>query len=120
MKKKVLVVEDTDDIRDAMRLLIESKGYEVITVGDGPSAHEAARNLQPDLILMDLAMHPMTGLDAADLISKDPLTSGIPIVHVSSYAGEYEDEAREAGSLEVYTKEAFMDNFEDILKKYLQ
>ena len=118
--KKVLIVEDTDDIRDAMRMLIELQGYEVITVNNGLSAHAAARNLHPDLILMDLAMHPLTGIDAAELISKDPLTSDIPIVHVSSYSGEFKDEAREAGSLEVYNKGDFIENYVEILNKYLQ
>lgn len=74
----------------------------------------------PDLILMDLAMPGLSGIDATRRIRSDPKTSVIPIVCVTSHAGKFEVEAARAGSNEIHTKTSFMDNFETILKKYLE
>lgn len=119
MPKKVLIVEDTRDIRDALAMLIGYEGYETITASDGREGYLLAQAHAPDLILMDLAMPIYDGIDATCHIKADAKTNEIPIVCVTSYAGVYEAEAMAAGAVEVYTKISFMNNFETTLKKYL-
>ena len=120
MSKKVLIVEDTTDIREALAVLIEHEGYEVVTASDGREGYLLAQIHIPDLILMDLAMPTFNGVDATRHIRTDTETFAIPIVCVTSYAGVYEAEAMAAGADEVHTKSSFMDHFGVILKKYLE
>lgn len=120
MTKKVLVVEDTKDIREALKMLIEFQGYEVIVAHDGFEASEQTLEHLPDLILMDLAMPRFNGIYATRQIRSDPKTSAIPIICVTSHAHEFEAEALAMGANEVFTKTTFMDNFDYILKKYLE
>jgi CheY-like chemotaxis protein len=120
MAKKVLIVEDTADILEALKWLIELEGYEAMVANDGLEGVRMAAEHIPDLILMDLAMPGLSGIDATRQIRSDPKTSVIPIVCVTSHAGKYEAEAVRAGCNEVHTKTSFMDNFEPVLKKYLE
>ncbi len=120
MNKKVLIVEDTKDIRDALKMLVEFQGYEVIVAHDGFEASEQAGEHVPDLILMDLAMPRFNGIYATRLIRANPVTTHIPIVCVTSHAREYEADALAVGCNEVFTKTAFMDSFDVTLKKYLE
>ena len=95
--KTVLVVEDFDDVRDAMKILVELQGYEVVTASDGREAVEKARQYHPDLILMDIAMPLVDGIEATRQIKSDSSVAGIPIVAVTSFSRQYHDEALEAG-----------------------
>jgi CheY-like chemotaxis protein len=119
MAKKVLIVEDTADILEALKWLIELEGYESLVANNGQEGCQMAEDHVPDLILMDLAMPGLSGIDATRRIRSTPATENIPIVCVTSHAGVYEKEAIAAGCNEVHTKTSFMDSFEAILKKYL-
>lgn len=68
MSKKILIVEDRDDIRLMMKILVEQYGYEVVTAMDGYEAIEMVHQHKPDLILMDLMMPFMSGVEAAKII----------------------------------------------------
>ena len=75
----VLVVDDNLDIVDLIRLTLEDEGYRVIvTMGSG--AMDAARDHQPDLILMDMVMPGMDGLEASQLLRDEASTAHIPVV----------------------------------------
>lgn len=119
MSKKILLVEDTADIRGALRILLEMKGYTVIEAGDGLEAAELAVEHMPDLILMDLAMPIHDGVAATRTIRAEKSTSLIPIIAVSSYEGSMKTSAIIAGCNEVLTKSAFMADFDNTLSKYL-
>ena len=120
MPKKVLIVEDAADIRNALKMLIEYEGYEVLTASNGQEGYLLAQAHTPDLILMDLAMPGKDGIEATRLIRSDPKTSEIPVICITSYFGVYDAEAMSVCGSEVYSKSSFMDNFEAILKKYLE
>lgn len=102
--KTILVVEDFDDVRDAMRILVELQGYKVVTASDGREAVEKARLFHPDLILMDIAMPLVDGIEATKQIKSDSSVSEIPIVAVTSYSKQYHDEALAAGCDQVLEK----------------
>jgi CheY-like chemotaxis protein len=82
----ILLVEDSDDSRQMLRLTLESWGYRVTEAHDGREATEAARERCPDLILMDLNMPRMDGLAAAKFIRdcREPCRD-VPIVPITAF-----------------------------------
>jgi Response regulators consisting of a CheY-like receiver domain and a winged-helix DNA-binding domain len=106
--KTVLVVEDFEDVRDAMKILVELQGYRVLTASDGREAVEKARQYHPDLILMDIAMPLVDGIEATRQIKSDSSVSEIPIVAVTSFSRQYHDEALAAGCDRVLEKPSVM------------
>jgi two-component system cell cycle response regulator DivK len=98
MKKRILVVEDTEDNRRILRDLLTASGYEVLEATDGATGVSMATELHPDLILMDIQLPVIDGYEATRRIKADSATRHIPIVAVTSYAlaGD-EAKTREAG-----------------------
>jgi len=86
MSKKVLVVEDDPKNLKLFRDLLQRFGFEVTEATDGEMGVEAARSGQPDLILMDIMMPKMDGLEATRIIKADPETKHIPVVALTSFA----------------------------------
>lgn len=77
---RVLVVDDHDDARELLALVIGSSGYEVTTAANGRAAVEETKRARPDAIIMDLFMPEMDGLEASRLIKADPALAPIPII----------------------------------------
>jgi len=71
MGKKALVVDDSPTIRQVQKLLLTRQGYQVFTAEDGSEAFRIARAEQPDLILLDVVMPRMNGVECCRLIKKD-------------------------------------------------
>ncbi len=90
---RVLVADDDEDSRAALRVLLEAYGYTVREAVDGASAVRVTRSFRPDLILMDIAMPGVDGLEATRRIRQDAELSGVTIVCVSGTQG-----AREAAT----------------------
>jgi len=103
MTKKILVVEDLADIRKMMKIMVELYGYEVIEARDGAEAVEQAREHRPSLVLMDLAMPLMNGVDAARAIREAANGDPIPIIAVTAYQN-MDQEAIDAGCERVIHK----------------
>ena len=82
----ILVAEDSPDIRELIRMLLEAAGHRVDTAPDGRSAVAATRESAPDLILMDLSLPIVSGWEATRQIRSDPATAGIPILAVTAHA----------------------------------
>ena len=83
---KILLVEDNEASRDALARRLERRNCEVVLAGDGHEAVALAREVQPDLILMDLGMPGMDGWDATAHLKADPDTRHIPIIVLSARA----------------------------------
>ncbi|MFN2578688.1 MAG: response regulator [Pyrinomonadaceae bacterium] len=95
---KILLVEDFDDTRLMMKMWLVKIGYRVIEAETGEQAIILAQSERPDLILMDIMMPGMNGLDATQRIRQDGALSRTPIVAVSAYGAEkYRSLALEAG-----------------------
>ena len=86
MKKKILVVEDYADTRDVMAIYIEEMGYEPLLATDGKEAVEMAITHQPDIILMDISMPVMDGVEAAAIIRTIDALAETPIIAVTAHA----------------------------------
>ena len=81
---KILIAEDERDIRDLVAFTLRFAGHEVVAVGNGEEAVEAARKEKPDLILMDVRMPRMTGYEACEHMKADPELKDIPVVFLSA------------------------------------
>ena len=86
MKKTILVVDDEPKNRKLARDLLEVSGYEVIEAIDGKQGIEMAKSHKPDLILMDIMMPVMDGMEVTRILKADSTTQNIPILAVSSQA----------------------------------
>jgi twitching motility two-component system response regulator PilH len=81
---RVLIVDDSPSQLMGMKRIIEKLGHEILTAEDGALGVEAAKRELPDLILMDVVMPNLNGFQATRSISKEPTTSHIPIVLVTT------------------------------------
>ena len=86
IKKKVLVVDDTADIGNLLALLFRERGCETFLATDGGEAIDQAAKHVPDLILMDIQLQGMDGLEVTKLLKENPETRDIPVLAVTSYA----------------------------------
>jgi len=100
-----LVVDDSSVNRRILASLLESAGAQVITAGSGAESLELAVKYQPSIILMDLRMHEMDGLEATRRILANPATAAIPVIMVTASAfGDARRSALEAGCVDFITK----------------
>ena len=105
MSKRILVVEDQEDLRGMLRDLLTGSDYEVIEATDGVAGIAMAKSERPDLILMDIQMPVIDGYEATRQIRADPAIDGIPIIAVSSFAMKGDEQkARSAGCDHYVTK----------------
>jgi DNA-binding NarL/FixJ family response regulator len=83
-KPRILVIDDGASVRDVIRIFLEHAGFDVCgEAGDGVQAIELAKQLKPDLIVLDLAMPRMNGAEAASILSTT--MPGVPIVVLTLY-----------------------------------
>lgn len=84
MKKKILVADDERQFVDLMKILLESKGYQVLAAYDGHECIEVAKTEKPDMILLDILMPEMTGLEVKEVLDEDISTATIPVVFLTA------------------------------------
>lgn len=86
MKKTCLIIEDNEQNRYLATFLLERNGFSVYSADDGPGGLEAARQVTPDVILLDIQLPGMDGYEVARRLRQDRDLNGIPVVAVTSYA----------------------------------
>jgi len=102
---KILLIEDYSDTRELLSILLRKKGYNVIEAEDGIEGLLKAGLSEPDLILMDLALPEMDGIEAARRIREVPKLSHVPIFVLSAYLTEdVEEDIRAIGCMEMFGK----------------
>ncbi len=87
-KKKVLVVDDEEDIQELVSYTFSKSGFQVICATTGEEAVRAARSAAPDLIVLDLMLPGIDGLDVCRLLNADPQTAPIPILMLTAKGEE--------------------------------
>src|SRR5258705_7233500 len=109
MRKKVLVVEDHHDTSFTLCRLLKMEGYEVEHAIDGVAGFSTASSLHPDLIVTDLQMPRMNGIEMIKRIRKDFDLNGTRILVMSAYGRRTLDEAMEAGANGFIKKPLYFD-----------
>ena len=105
MSRRILVVEDQEDNRRILRDLLSSAGYQVLEAVNGEDGVSLAERERPDLILMDVQLPGIDGLEATRRIKGTPALRAIPLIVVTSYALSGDDvKARAAGADDYVTK----------------
>jgi CheY-like chemotaxis protein len=84
--KTVLVADDEDDIRDLIAFRLQSVGYDVVTADNGHDALALARRRLPDLMVLDVSMPGLDGIEVCYRVHEDPVTAEIPVIVVSARA----------------------------------
>lgn len=92
VKKKILIVEDNDLNLKLFRDLLSANGYDTVETKEGHEAIELTRNLRPDLILMDIQLPEISGLEVTKRIKADRDLYHIPIIAVTAFAMKDDEE----------------------------
>ncbi len=102
---EILIVDDNEDNRNVLQRLLEHAGHRGFTAKNGADALAMARERQPDLVLMDLAMPEMDGWAATATFKSDPQLASIPIIVVTGHVTSDEiHRAQEVGCQDVVSK----------------
>jgi two-component system, cell cycle response regulator DivK len=102
LRKTVMIVEDNELNMRLFRDLLNAFGYRTVETRDGFDAHDLARNERPDLILMDIQLPGISGLDVTRWLKADDETSAIPIIAVTAFAMRGDEERIREGGCEGY------------------
>jgi len=119
--KKILLVDDSCTARLVNRMIFSQKSnYVLISAVDGKEAVERAKREKPDLILMDIVMPRMTGLEACRVLKRDKETEKIPVILLTTRGEEqYVQEGYASGCSDYLTKPVNDVELLDLLKAYL-
>jgi CheY-like chemotaxis protein len=90
---KVLIVEDDPLMSRMYQKIFTFEGYEVEMAGDGQEGLDKARSVKPTLMLLDVMMPKLNGLQVLEKLKADPETKGIPVIMLTNLAGEQDAEA---------------------------
>ena len=118
--RTILLAEDHADSREMLAVMLEMDGYRVIRAQDGVEALDLARESAPDLIITDVNMPRMNGIDLIREIRA--ATNGpaiVPIVAITAYGSSFCLEARDAGANEAISKPLGYENVQEIVDNLL-
>ncbi|WP_375596800.1 response regulator [Algihabitans albus] len=118
--KTVLVVEDNDLNMKLFHDLLEAHGYNILQTKDGMEALRLARKHRPDLILMDIQLPEVSGLEVTKWIKEDDTLKSIPVVAVTAFAMKGDEEKIREGGCEAYiAKPISVTNFLQTVERFL-
>ena len=107
MTKRILVVEDQEDLRGVLRTLLTGSGYAMLEAVDGETGVARAKSDRPDLILMDIQMPVLDGYEATRRIKADPDLAATPVIAVSSFAMKGDEEKAGAAGCDHYVTKPY-------------
>lgn len=96
---RIVIADDDADIRELVVFKLRHAGHEVLPVADGTAAVEACLADKPDLVILDVMMPGMSGLEAARVLRAEPAMNGVPIIMLTARAQESDiEQGFEAGA----------------------
>jgi two-component system cell cycle response regulator DivK len=121
MAKKVLIVEDNELNMKLFHDLLEAQGYETLQTREGLQALSIAREHRPNLILMDIQLPEISGLEVTKWLKEDDDLSHIPVVAVTAFAMKGDEERIREGGCEAYiSKPISVSHFLDTIRRLLE
>src|SRR3954464_12946574 len=120
MTKKVLIVEDNELNMKLFHDLLEAQGYETLETREGLAALSMPREDRPDLILMEIQLAELSGLEVTKWLKEDDDLAHIPVVAVTAFAMKGDEERIREGGCEAYiSKPISVSHFLDTIKRLL-
>lgn len=120
MSKSILIVEDNELNMKLFNDLLEAKGYTIIQTRNGMEALSLAKEYMPDLILMDIQLPEVSGLEVTKWIKEDDRISHIPIIAVTAFAMKGDEERIRSGGCEAYiSKPISVGSFVETIQYYI-
>jgi two-component system cell cycle response regulator DivK len=119
MSKTILVVDDDRDSRDALRTYLETSGFDVCIAEDGYEAVQKALDEHPDLVIMDMAMPLVDGINSTRTMRLHDELRKTPIIALTGFGSFYRPRAFDAGCTEVLSKPIDFLSLGPIVKKHL-
>ena len=118
---KVLVVEDNELNMKLFTDLLTAQDYEVIGTADGLAALDLAREHQPDLVLMDIQLPEVSGIDIIKWLKEDDTLKAIPVIAVTAFAMKGDEEKIRQSGCEAYvSKPIAVSDFLDVVASFLE
>ncbi len=118
--KTILIVEDNELNMKLFHDLLEAHGYKTIEAHSGPEALKLAARIRPDLIILDIQLPEISGLQVTKELKADPSLAGIPVIAVTAFAMKGDEERIRAGGCEDYiAKPISVAGFLEKVKRYL-
>lgn len=112
MGKKILIVEDNDLNRKLFEDLLVANGYTTLTASDGATGLDLARRHRPDLIVVDILLPEISGLEVSRQIRDDPKIAKTPIIAVTAFAASLDEEPLKTGGYDaIMTKPISIEGF---------
>lgn len=120
MAKKILIVEDNELNMKLFNDLLQAHGYETLQSKDGKEALKLARDNMPDLILMDIQLPEISGLEITRMLKEDDGLKHIPVIAVTAFAMKGDEEKIREGGCEGYiAKPISVGNFLETVASFL-
>lgn len=121
MPAKILVVEDHSDSREILVFQLRHVGYEAIGAETAEEGIEKALAEGPDVVVMDLGLPGLDGIEATVRLKQNPQTAHIPVIALTAWGEQFHKEkALEAGMVEYLTKPARLQVIKGVIEKVLQ
>ena len=113
--KKILIVDDEPDIVETLKFLVESEGFEGITAMDGEDAFKKAKEMNPDIIILDVMLPKINGYKVCRLLKFDSKYKHIPILMVTARSQEEDKIIGEETGADEYITKPF--DIEEVIRK---
>ena len=121
MTKSVLIVEDNELNMKLFHDLLDAQGYQTLQTKDGMEALALAREHRPDLILMDIQLPEVSGLEVTKWIKEDDSLKTIPVIAVTAFAMKGDEEKIREGGCEAYiAKPISVQQFLETVRRFLE
>jgi two-component system chemotaxis response regulator CheY len=119
MTRKILVIDDNPDTRDLTHLHLTTEGFVVVVASDGREGLYMAVAEQPDLILTDISMPGVNGIELVKQLGAQPELDNVPILVLTAFGDEEMDKAIRAGAHRAMSKPVHLDSLVDEVRLLL-
>ncbi|MDQ2861842.1 MAG: response regulator [Pseudomonadota bacterium] len=121
MAKTILIVEDNELNMELFGDLLEAQGYRTLRTGEGLEAFNLARDHKPDLIVMDIQLPAISGLEVTRWLKEDPALAHIPVIAVTAFAMKGDEQRIRDGGCQAYlAKPISVAAFLDTIRRFLE
>lgn len=120
MPKKILIVDDEPEMLDLLKIHLENNKYDIIAAMDGESCLKIAASEKPDVILLDLLLPGMSGIEVCRRLKEDDDTKDIPIIMLTAAGSDMAPKGLEKGAVSFITKPFDISNLLSEIKAALK